>query len=215
MSIVHTEHFNTFADRINPRLFNEYNSIRDIIGLLPMCTKDGPWIAGGLLRRFVIGKDDPKIFQQGDVDFFFKDNQQFLEFKSEMLRKCNASLMREEEHVAEFQGRLFDGIPIKVQAVKLAFYNSPAELINDFDYTPCMAAYDGTDIHYGQWFLWDNARMRLAVNKIKYPVASLRRLVKYTGQGYYACQGCIQEIAEKIHTMDPIDFRNRQVTYVD
>jgi hypothetical protein len=46
----------------------------------------------------------------------------------------------------------------------------------------------------GEYALLDVMRKRIVINKITYPVSSLRRLIKYTHQGYYACNGCLQEL---------------------
>lgn len=209
--------YRQFWDRINPKA----NIILDSILLkLPAARPNGPWVAGGLFRRVLNGQS----LDGGDVDFFFKNEAQYQDFHKEMIDIYNAKIIRDETHVTEYHIDAFWDITpvgtknhgtIVVQAIKMAYYDNPITLIEDFDYTCCMFAYDGVKLYYGDWSLWDNARKRLVVNKIKYPVASLRRLIKYTNQGYYACQGTLQELANTIHTMDPIDFKKSKITYVD
>lgn len=205
-----------FFNRVNPRAWNEdYPNFKDIIDLaLPKLSNKGPWLAGGAIRRMVTGQD----LRQGDFDIFCADADQYdqvIDFYMKDRRLPHSAWTR-KDHVDEFTTRIYDpGDEVKVQVIKLHFYPDAISLINDFDFTCCMAAYDGVTVALGDYFLFDNSRRRLAVNKIKYPVAALRRLLKYQKQGYYACSGCLQEIANAIHQMDPIDFRENKVLYVD
>ena len=83
-----------------------------------------------------------------------------------------------------------------VQLIKTNYYDSPETLLNTFDFTLCQFAIEvnKTGVLYcGDTALYDVARKRLVVNQIEYPVASLRRMIKYTQQGFYACEGCLTE----------------------
>ena len=67
-----------------------------------------------------------------------------------------------------------------------------------FDYTICQFAVDTNGMLWcGDHSLWDLARKRLAVHRITFPVSSLRRLLKYTSKGFYACSGCRKEAAPR------------------
>jgi hypothetical protein len=205
--MIHSMDAQRFMDRIG---LDKLDMLEDYLVNAPKVEVDGPWLAGGALRRILTGDS----LDDGDFDYFFKNSGQQQLFHEQLIRK-GAKVLRNEDHVTEYEVRMLDAKTMKVQAIKMKYFPTVREMLQDFDYTCCMIAYDGLDIHYGEWTLWDNARKRLVVNKIQYPVASLRRLVKYTSQGYYACQGTMMDIATTIHTMDPIDFKNSEIKYVD
>lgn len=205
--MIHSMDAQRFMDRIG---LDKLDMLEDYLVNAPKVEVDGPWLAGGALRRILTGDS----LDDGDFDYFFKNSGQQQLFHEQLIRK-GAKVLRNEDHVTEYEVQMLDAKTMKVQAIKMKYFPTVREMLQDFDYTCCMIAYDGLDIHYGEWTLWDNARKRLAVNKIQYPVASLRRLVKYTSQGYYACQGTMMDIATTIHTMDPIDFKNSEIKYVD
>lgn len=44
--------------------------------------------------------------------------------------------------------------------------------------------------------LWELSRNKLALHKLTYGVAPMRKLIKYTNQGFTACAGTMQSILE-------------------
>jgi len=57
-------------------------------------------------------------------------------------------------------------------------------------------------------------RRKLAVHKISYPVATMRRLLKYTKQGFTACAGCLQSILKETAS-SPEAMSQLDIEYVD
>lgn len=206
---IHKTNAAEFLDRLNRP---GYEDLQRYLMMLPAVGVN-VWLAGGALRRTIINDDHSK----GDFDYFFHSKEDYEKFHATIIKNYGGKVVRDESHVTEFHVPNLDDIsnPLKVQAIKMQWYANPEELIKDFDYTCCMLSYDGVHVYYGQYTLWDNARKRLAVNKIKYPVASLRRLIKYSNQGYYACNGTLHELAGTIHEMPPKDFKESAITYVD
>lgn len=60
---------------------------------------------------------------------------------------------------------------------------------------------------------WDLGRKRLAAHKLSYATASMRRLIKYTRQGFTACAGCMADMLEQV-VASPEIIR-RETEYVD
>lgn len=200
--------YSSFLNRIHPvacEIFQYY-----LISIPIEFKVGGPWLCGGSIRRVISDRN----FKDADFDVFFKDD---LQFKSiyEKLQQNNFKITNEQEHAVTFEQEHDVTFSVKIQLIKMHYYPDISSCINDFDYTVAMCGFDGSSIYLGDYTLYDIARKRLAVNKVKYPVAMLRRLIKYTKQGYYACNGCLQEIANAIHTMDPIDFKQHKTMYVD
>lgn len=150
---------------------------------------NGKYLAGGALRRTVIGQP-----LESDFDYFFTHNpaESVLTTGDNELLPTIALFdasghkrVRENEHniTYEVDGR-------KVQLIK-KLWESPEKVIDDFDYTNCQLITDGVSIWVGEYTMWDLARMKLRIHRIHNVQASLRRLIKYTKQGFYACDGTL------------------------
>lgn len=80
-----------------------------------------------------------------------------------------------------------DGAVLQVIRKDDFLIKSVEELIDAFDYTICMGAYDLAEdrLYLGEDFLKHNAQRRLVFNPgAKYPIASLFRVKKYLEYGY-------------------------------
>jgi hypothetical protein len=146
---------------------------------------EGPWVAGGAVRRTLAGKG----VSDSDVDLFFAS--------AEQLASCRAALeakggkqKRESEHNIEYAVAIGES-EYRVQFIRISFYSSPEAVIDSFDFTICQFVTDGKDVICGPYSLWDLSRKRLVVHKITYAVASMRRALKYAGQGFTVCGGAI------------------------
>lgn len=197
-----------FLARSTDKPFDE-TTLASVLRELPPLSKEGPWIAGGALRRTLQGKEP-----DSDFDFFFRDADQLAEF----VRKLEARGMekvRETEHHVHYRGRLGEGgIDRDVQCIRFSFYGSAEAVIDSFDYTICMLAFDGAELTLGDFTLWDLGRRRLAIHKITYPVATMRRLLKYARQGFTACKGCLSAILTE--TANSPELRQQlSIEYVD
>lgn len=188
--------------------FTDVESIEllDVLEELPNLSKEGPWLAGGALRRTLIGME-----LESDFDFFFRDAKQLAKFKKD-LKELGANLTSENDHAETFMLKVC-GKDRVIQLIKMDFYESPEEVIDSFDFTITQLAYDGTDIYFGPYTLWDLPRKRLALHKLTYGVATMRRLIKYTDQGFTACQGVMRSILEAV--VDNPSVIQSEVQYVD
>lgn len=201
----------SFLERCDTELAADFFTI--LTHIPTRFAKDGPWLAGGAVRRVVIRQG----FEGGDFDVFFKDLVQELEFKEALVDngfKCIASATHASKYVKtiKLRGERFE---LVVQPVSIEYFKDLESVLDSFDYTACQTAYDGELVYFGEFALLDNGKKRLAVHKIKYPVSALRRLLKYTNHGYYACNGCLQAVADSIRALSENDFLNNKITYVD
>jgi hypothetical protein len=179
-----------------------------VLAALPSCGFDGPWLAGGALRRTLRGTEP-----HSDFDFFFRDADQLERFKGCLIDNHGLSVHRETEHHVELRGKI-DDEGVIVQCIRFAYYGSPEEVINSFDFTICQFAYDGQMLIAGEYALWDLGRKWLAVHKITYPLSTMRRVLKYTKQGFNACPGALTAIL-RATTDNPALMETLKIQYLD
>ncbi len=166
----------------------------------------GPWIVGGAVRRLIT-----RTPQDSDFDLAFP-SEEALEACSTKLEVDGFKRLRATEEHVELIGDI-DDKPTTIQLLKVVYGENPEEVIDAFDFTICQLAYDGTDLICGAYTLWDLARESLVIHKVTYGAATVRRLVKYSNQGFTFCQGTAVALLEAI-VANPAAIRG-DVTYVD
>jgi hypothetical protein len=192
--------FKTLGDRgISNRLLDS------LLEFLP----DGAVIAGGFMTSVMQGDKLAK-----DVDIFFTSAKAFDE-------TCQLFLNPPEDEEAwayhdykldpstdldafsSNNGQAFRFLKfvhptrLPVQLVKLVWYDSPEHVIDSFDFTVAQFAASGTSLYCNPLSVFDLAKKRLVLHRIQFPASTLRRLIKYTHKGYYACPGSLEVIAEE------------------
>lgn len=179
--------------------------LRFVIDQLP---RRGAWLAGGAVRRTLAGHA-----LDSDFDFFFRDEAALAEWS--LALPSSMRLERETRHHKHWRGTL-EGMerPIDVQAIKFSFYASAEAVIDSFDYTITMFALDGDDLVTTPEALWDLGRKRLAIHRVTYPVATMRRMLKYGRQGFTACQGCMATLLRETAS-NPAALDALGIEYVD
>lgn len=196
----------TFLARSTDKPFEE-TTLSKVLAALPSVAEGGPWIAGGALRRTLNGQEP-----ESDFDFFFRDETQLADFKA-ALETRGFVVVKETDHHIELDGPA-DGKTVKVQLIRFAFYQSAAAVIDSFDFTICQFSFDGKTLTCGDHSLWDLGRKRLAVNKITFPLSTMRRVLKYANQGFIACSGCLTTILTSVAD-NPQLRDNLSIQYVD
>lgn len=169
----------------------------------------GSWLGGGAIRRTLI-----KQPLDSDYDFFFTSVDTKNSFVDNAKSK-GFSVVRETKHHTELTGK-FDGseLPVVVQAIHFKYYKDVEEVLDSFDYTITQFVFDGVYFWTTPESLWDLGRKRLALHKVTYPVATTRRMLKYTNQGFTACGGCMADLYKK--TIDsPTALGELDIQYVD
>ena len=197
-----------FFERSSDKRFDDTELAKALFRLPSLAVK-GPWLAGGALRRTLLGQP-----LDSDFDFFFRDATQLEGFEL-TLKSRGFTKVRETEHHVHYRGPLEDGGPARdIQMIRFRFYESAEEVIDSFDFTICQLAFDGLRLTCGEHALWDLGRKRLAVHKITYPVASMRRLLKYATQGFFACPGAMQALLRETIEKPALQAQF-STTYVD
>ena len=176
---------------------------------------DGCWLCGGSMRTFF---DTESVIN--DLDFFFKSNEYLDAFKRQ-LQILNTTDDFEVETVfvcpkgelttymisyfCDVTGTFFR---VKVQAITKFFYKDIEEALDSFDFTVCQAGMYVTakghiSFIFNQRFAKDVRNKQLMLNKVTFPIATLRRLSKYVGYGFYDSKVCLMQLYEEIRMFNP------------
>lgn len=149
------------------------------------------WLGGGAIRRAIQG--EKKIVS--DLDFFFDDlnSQDAQEFEQKILQ-LGFKKESETAHVKNF----YDG-QLELQFVKINTYENVDQLLDSFDFTICQFVTDGNLLYTTPQAILDLGQKRLNIHKISYPVSSMRRIIKYCKQGFYACEGTLINFLKSVN----------------
>ena len=190
--------------------FTKRHSIEDkrfdeVVSVLAPATS-GPWLVGGAVRRLLTEEK-----QSSDFDLGFPSEAALAECKARLLGLGLKEHVEKPEHV-ELHGSIA-GKPTVVQLLRVTYGATPEAVIDAFDFTICQLAFDGTDLISGPFALWDLGRKKLAIHRVTYAAATVRRMLKYAKQGYTFCQGTVVSILEEV-AKEP-GVIHGEVTYVD
>lgn len=170
--------------------------------------RNGAWCAGGAIRRTII-----KQPLSSDFDFFFRSAEQLADWEKAL--PSTLSLVRETEHHKHWKGTIGESaIPVEIQAIRFRYYESAADVIDSFDYTITQFALDGDKLVTTPEALWDLGRKKLAIHKVTYPVATMRRMLKYATQGFTACGGCMATLLRETASTPEV-MAQLNIQYVD
>jgi hypothetical protein len=227
-----TLEYNEFVARIP-----KGKALTQLLADLPLPEPNKRWVAGGALRRALLGMP-----LDSDVDYFFSSEEEFERFCKQLEEwaakefgffkiidkkenEFNTQYVLESTPYvnadifsanAEEDKTPIDLTPKKtvVQAIRFQYYKGPQEIIDSFDFTLCQFVTDSENVYCGDFSVMDTLKKRLVVNKITYPVASLRRILKYTSQGFYMCGGAMQKFLQAVVDVPDWDF-SVQPKYID
>lgn len=167
---------------------------------------NGPWLAGGSIRRLFDGTES-----ESDFDLFFANEQQLQDHWCTLLDK-GAKILYQNDHNITAKLPIEGSEPVKIQLIKF-FFDGPEAVVDWFDYTNCQFITDGNTLLMGQYTLFDIGGKKLRVNNIHHAVSSVRRLLKYSRQGYTICDGTINEILQTVAS-NPTTIQEK-VRYID
>ncbi len=183
-----------------------------LIELLPKCTDNGPWIAGGCLHRTY--RKLP--LENADVDVFFKNKEQFEKFVCAIsLTSLFSGNTIESTIYSEWHCTLtikYMDVDWKIQCVTFKYFDSIEELFKSFDINVCRIAYDGTNVVYEDGILnqINNNKLKFNEGSIYYPSVTLKRLVKYIKMGYD-----IEDVDLKLLTHAFYKSKKKQIDILD
>lgn len=178
--------------------------------------ENGPWIAGGSVRKVYEGKP----WQAQDVDFFFKNKQQFDHFiscrngfgkvKTEYVtpnaitykiyigQDKNPSIWNLDV-LSEISNEQSDPENhLTIQLIKKNWHQSAWNLINDFDLGLCQFVTDGTTILTTNQAIEDAADGIIRPNRNRPQEITPQRLTKYCAYGYNPELGLLKNVLQTI-----------------
>lgn len=198
---------NSFWGRYGKEKFED-TAFFKAMSRLPSLSPNGPWVAGGSVRRLVM--DLP---QESDFDFFFASPDQFSTFEKALKEKGGIKEYENEFNIT-YRIPAEDKLPqLKIQLIRISYQSSIENVLNEFDFSLCKCGYDGVDLFFGDYTLFDLGRRHLIPEKISFGVSSLRRMIKYIKQGYTICSGGMAEFLTQIAN-DPKKI-NADIKYID
>lgn len=194
----------------------ENRLLESLLSYLP----DGAIIAGGFALSVVSEDKNAK-----DIDFFFTSEEAF---------RKTYDLFVSGDHDVESDGWAYGGYTVdknttskssryvllthpkrpSVQLMKMVWYDDAAHVIDTFDFTIAQFAFTKNAFIYNGEAMLDLSKKRLLLHRMQFPASTLRRLIKYTSKGYYACPGSLTTIATAIQEFTGALDVN-QVVYVD
>lgn len=131
--------------------------------------------------------------------------------------KVNSDMESFQRGAKEFRYIAFkhDTLP-PVQLLKLCWYDSPEHIIDSFDITISQIAINKEYIWINPITPMDISRKRIVLHRMQFPASTLRRIIKYTQKGYYACPGALGNICKEIiaHEGD-LNIDGEQFVYLD
>lgn len=135
-------------------------------------------IAGGAIRSVFAGE------HIGDYDLYFKTKQDYDGLLAKFKKDEKYSLIFSTDNAETFVN---DDIKIQLIKIPELICKNPVEIVNQFDYTVCMGAYD---FDSAEFILHEKFLEHLSLRELyynidaKYPLASLFRVRKYLSKGY-------------------------------
>ena len=190
---------------------NQFSELDIALSHLPSLSVNGPWLCGGAIRRALLG-DDPL---GSDLDFFFKTEAQKSTFAT-ALEKIGLKKSSSNDMNTTYAGEIKIGDKPKkvcVQLIHVTYYNDVAQVLDTFDFTICQFGFDGQHVTVSPVSIIDTLQKRLAIHRVTYGVSTLRRIMKYTKQGFYACSGALADLLEKVAENPTVI--NAQIQYID
>lgn len=205
-----------------------------IVGYLP----DGAYIAGGFMTSLMTGEQTAQ-----DVDLFFTSEKALWETMA-LLFDDSGGLGNFDDPEAWFWRQydtdenraLFEDLklhpsmitPLRfikfehkdgklpLQLIKIAYYEDPTHIIDSFDLTLAQFAADRHHVYANPLSYYDVVNKRIVLHRMQFPSSTMRRIIKYTSKGFYACPGSLANIATQIQKfIGQDDLILNSVVYVD
>jgi hypothetical protein len=174
---------------------------------------EGVFLAGGALRTLIDKKEDVS-----DFDVFFEPNKGVMLDGQGNIFIGHARviqtryLLEKEKFVCIFEcpaGELYTYVKdgMKIQLITVSF-RPPKETILSFDFGACQAAYDGGTFICTPQFIRNIITKKLSVELVTFPVATIKRMLKYAKKGYNINDAAV-EFMQKVSgiTFNEADLR--------
>ena len=198
----------TMADMITKSFVADatFQTVLDIVG--PFNLDNGPWIAGGAIRKIYQGKN----WLSGDIDIWCKTHEQLVEVTNRVKSIANIKNKHSTKHANTFvipanMLRLSNGdsnnSPITLQIIT-RLSESLGQLFDTFDFTICRFATDGSTIYSTPRSIADCEDNRLTCDNLDNIICKVMRIIKYISYGFYPEPALIQYAIEYTRTNQTI-----------
>jgi len=177
---------------------------REIVFQLDLDWKKGPWVAGGAPLQWYQNKPIDK----SDIDIYFKDERSFNKLFKKLApqefpdKKAKLDLFNFGNKNVDFEIKyksdnavslLYKGTH-RVQLIKKRFYDTPEEIISDFDISVCQVVTDGYKIYFAPGTVKDINEKNLRIVNMRPEV--IKRYIKYQAYGYKPVSGTLDLICD-------------------
>ena len=185
---------------------------------------DGVIISGGFMMMVMMNEKKAK-----DIDLFFMNEKAFLD-TMDLLKNPPKdawswsgykmeSQVDENDKVGISRCRFLkytqdDRLPI--QLVKLVWYEDASHVIDTFDFTVTQFSVDNKKLYMNPLAIWDLSNKKLVLHRMQFAASTIRRIIKYTSKGFYACPGSLATIATAIRdSKNSVIGDEKDFVYID
>lgn len=182
--------FDKLIRRQESRMRIVHKEDQPTVQLIEPDIKTGPWIAGGAVLNWY--NNEP--VGSSDYDVFFATQRQFDETFGRLMRN-NANMVYNSENAITLQITI-DSMQRTIQLIRKKWFESASAVIENFDFTICQLATDGSELVLGATTAQDINDKRIALCKVIQPDI-VKRIVKYVTYGYEPSPALMQEILDR------------------
>lgn len=164
----------------------------------------GPWLAGGAVRKLYLGQS----IGESDWDIWFRSAQQF-DIAHKYIASLGANIAYSSDNATTFK-YYYEGETHQIQLIRRRFFETPNDVINQFDFSICQLLTDGDKLLLGKTTVQDLETRTIRLGSDRMQPHVVTRMVKYIVYGYYPTR----ELAELIEqrTLD-INWKDGQFDY--
>lgn len=178
---------------------SRFTKLAEVFDLSIVSETEGCWLAGGALRT-LLDKDDDIC----DIDLFFYGKVQSMQVEVKLKEQGYRETFRCPKGELLTVVKEINGKVSKVQLITKFYYPSQEFLISTFDIVPSCASWDGQTLVFANGWI-DCVRKKLAkLQPVTYPVATIKRLIKYSMKGYFVPSADIKNMVVEINA-SPLD----------
>jgi len=179
------------------------------------------FLCGGALTAWLGG------YPPSDFDFFFPSLEMAERLHQRLLyegvvldgyqgteagKPIYEAIQKGELHIDEMVSEVIEGEEIRalnysmptsdrpdlIHVVLLIQVEDPSAIIDTFDFTISQLGTDGRYLYVSEYTWTDLFRKRLRVHHIHHGISTMRRMVKYSRRGFYACVGTMRDVAQGV-----------------
>lgn len=168
------------------------------------CSLDhGPWVAGGSVRKIWQGKR----FDDGDIDFFFRNNAQLVEVSGAIAKLGQSHrVLADTNNAITYKIFFGNGETTTIQLIRKNFYNDLKELLYTFDLCLSQFASDSVNMVAMSGALADLGHNRIRLNEQFSDRLNPLRVLKYAAYGFDPDKELLINASKKIATGDLHDL---------